>query len=150
MTYITMVNGELQYYQSLDKAFFVLFWIRARWWQNSYGLIDLSLHSLFHITHTLSLSHTHTRTHTRACVIERESHLNSMSSKRFCVYSEVAATFVCFCLCHCKNIQSGEESISPIFYKQLFLYINIFHNFSLITVWLCNFFGKEYRCKSCL
>jgi len=40
-------------------------------------------------------------------------------------------------------------SISPTFYKQLFV-LSVLHCFSLLTVWVRNFLAKEYWRKSCL
>jgi len=42
-----------------------------------------------------------------------------------------------------KSRYEAQVSISSTFYEQLFLYKIVLHSFSLLTVWLCNFFFKR-------
>ncbi len=36
-------------------------------------------------------------------------------------------------------------NFTNIFYQQLFLYKSVLSSFSLLTIWRCNFFAKEYQ-----
>jgi len=54
-----------------------------------------------------------------------------------------------------KELKNTQVSISPTFYWQLFSDESFFQSFSLITVWLCNFFwhkeiGAKAACKMLL
>ncbi len=42
-----------------------------------------------------------------------------------------------------RSTTPDQVTILTTFYKQLFVYESVFWSFSLITVWICNFFGKR-------
>jgi len=46
------------------------------------------------------------------------------------------------------QVNTRQMSISPTFYNLLFD-TKVFLRLFLLTDWLCNFFAKEYLCKSC-